>query len=101
MEALMLSLMLAISTHTGLPMPAAPMSIGYAPMAFEADPLVRYDGLNNAIIVDIKWDETNVEHRALLAQTLADVMRQTATAAASRQQYGEPARDVATAGGAR
>lgn len=101
MEALMLSLMLAISMHSGLPMPIEPITIDYAPMSFEADPLVRFDGLARAIVVDVKFDATDPIHRTALTQALATVMRDMASAASARH-YGAPAaRDMAGVGGAR
>jgi hypothetical protein len=90
MEALMLSVMLAICAQTGLPMPNPPIGIAYAPQPFDADPPVRYDAMERAILLDVAWNETDPEHRALLAETLTTVIKGFAATTAKAPAAPEP-----------
>jgi hypothetical protein len=83
MEALMLSVMLAICAETGLSMPNPPLEITYAPVPHEADPLVRYDPMTRTIVLDVAFREKDPEHRVLLADVLARVIKDQAKPAAA------------------
>lgn len=79
MEALMLSVMLAICAESGLSMPNPPLEIAYAPVPYDADPLVRYDPMTRTVVLDVAFRETDPAHRALLADVLAAVIKDQAT----------------------
>jgi hypothetical protein len=95
MEALMLSVMLAICAQTGLPMPNPPIGIAYAPVPYDADPLVRYDPMDRTILLDVAFNDTNPDHRALLAETLTSVMKDAAVRSAKAPPQGAPFEPVA------
>jgi len=105
MEALMLSVMLAICAQTGLPMPNPPIGIAYAPVPYDADPLVRYDPMDRTILLDLAFSETNPDHRAQLAEMLTSVMKDAAVRSAKAAPQGAPfqpvARPVVTVSGSR
>ena len=100
MEALLLSVMLAISAQTGLPMPNPPIGITYAPVPYDADPLVRYDPMDRTILLDVAFNETDPDHRAQLAETLTGVMKDAAVRSAKAPPqaapFGPAARPVVT-----
>lgn len=83
MEAWMLSVMLAVCAETGLSMPTPPIEIAYAPVPYDADPLVRYDPMTRTVVLDVAFQETDPEHRVLLHDVLAQVIKDQAKPVAS------------------